>query len=414
MKKYALGPKFALFFSGYAVSGLGNWIDYVVINLYVYHLFGSASILGTFLAARLLPTLLFAPLGGYLADRFDRRRLLISCDLARAVLILLFLVVDTFPEFIVLALLLSSLDKINQAAQGAYVPDLVTYEQLLSANGWLRSAGSVAMILGPALGGVLVAQTGFIASFIIDSATFVVSALSLVLIGKSAAQQVAAKKADSCEKSTAGQMKAFLLGSRIMLCLFVVRFMDSLGSGSFLTALPVFGSQLDKGLAQNVGSSYGWLIGIWAVGALIGTMGAMRLWGKDKIPVLAGFTISTVIMAASIAMVFHMTTVLQCCLACLACGVGDGISGLVFQTSLMRQAPENIRGQVIGSSLAVMHTGTVVGMTVSAPFMDAYPVYFTTDVASGVIIVSAVAAYLVVGLRRSPEAGQSRLDAEVS
>jgi len=391
MKQFFARRDFALLWSGHTVSSLGTWIDYVVLNLYVYNLFGSASVLGSFLVVRLLPALLFGPLGGYLADRFPRRTLLVCCDAIRAVLVLGFLVVREIPAFFALGLALAALDKVHQAAQGAFIPDLVDDKDLLEANGMFRVSTSVTTVIGPATGALLVSSWGFPVAFILDSATFGFSAVATLLIrsGRRGAEDQDAPGSNS--RPDYRVALGFLAGSPALLYLLAIRFMDSLGSGAYMTGLPIFASSLDA----RQGASYGWLIGVWALGTLWGSLGMAR-WARTRhLPLAPGFAGAVLLMAAGMAWTFHARSLVPAMLAIFIGGVGDGLSGLLFQTTLMRTAPPAVRGRVIGSSLALLHGGAIAGMAAAGPFIERFPLRAVTDASSILIALSAVIGFLV-------------------
>ncbi len=407
MKKLFSRRDFALLWSGHAVSSLGTWIDFVVLNLYVYSLFGSASLLGSFLVARMVPALFFGPLGGHLADRFPRRNLLIACDLARALLVLGFLVVRDVPGFFALGIALAALDKVYQAAQGAFVPDLVEDEDLLEANGLMRVATSVTTVIGPATGAILVSSCGFQLAFILDSASFVFSALTTILIlhGRSGTRQPEGPVQAAAPRPDYRAALAFLAASPALVFLLAVRFMDSLGSGAYMTGLPLFANGLDA----SHGASYGWLIGAWALGTLWGSLGLARFVRRFSVPIAGGFAGAVLVMAGGMALTFHAPGLPLALAAIFVGGVGDGLSGLLFQTTLMRAAPQDVRGRVIGTSLAVLHGGSIAGMAASGPFFERFPLRALTDAASLLIAVSAVVGYLVAARRLSSlEAAERR------
>ncbi len=409
MNKLLARRDFALLWGGHAVSSLGTWIDYVVLNLYVYSLFGSASLLGSFLVARMVPALFFGPLGGHLADRFPRRQLLITCDLARAVIVLGFLVVRDIPAFFALGILLAALDKIYQAAQGAFVPDLVEDEELMEANGLMRVATSVTTVIGPATGAILVSSCGFHLAFLLDSASFLFSAVTTLAI-RHGRRDLEPSGASPQERPRPDYREAlaFLAASPALVFLLAVRFMDSLGSGAYMTGLPLFANRLDS----SQGASYGWLIGAWALGTLWGSLGLARLTRRFSIPLAEGFAGAVLVMAGGMALTFHAPGLPLALAAIFLGGVGDGLSSLLFQTALMRAAPQEVRGRVIGTSLAVLHGGAICGMAASGPFFERFPLRTLTDAASLLIAVSALVGYLVAARRLSSGQAAGRRPAQ--
>lgn len=138
-------------------------------------------------AVEFLPFLLFGLAGGVLVDRWDRRKVMAGADLLRGVLLLAIPALHATGQLqvwhiVALGFLLSSLGRFFLPARQALLPDLVPAEQLTRANAISEGAGQVAFVGGPALGGVLLAAFGAVNLFVIDAATFFVSAATVLLI----------------------------------------------------------------------------------------------------------------------------------------------------------------------------------------------------------------------------------------
>ena len=126
---------------------------------------------------------LVAPFAGALADRVDRKRLLVAADVARVPICLGFLLArtpDTLWIALACALLLSACGAFFEPASSAALPNLVDDADLPTANVILGSAWGVMLAVGAALGGIVAATLGRDAAFVIDAATFAVSALLIV------------------------------------------------------------------------------------------------------------------------------------------------------------------------------------------------------------------------------------------
>jgi predicted MFS family arabinose efflux permease len=175
------------FWAGQTISQLGSSFTFFALPLVVYKLTGSSVNLAIATAAYFLPYLLFGLVIGAWVDRVDRKRLMIAVDLGRAA------VIATIP-------LLSYLDALSvgwiyaaafatatltiafDSGQFAALPNLVPGDDLVTANGRLQASYSAAMVVGPLLAGVLVAVVDLETVFLVDSASFVGSAVSLGLV----------------------------------------------------------------------------------------------------------------------------------------------------------------------------------------------------------------------------------------
>src|SRR5579859_3360259 len=185
--KRRLSADFWKFWTGQTISNLGNSVTLFALPLLVYKLTGSALNLGLQSAAEMLPYLLFGLLLGALMDRVDRKRIMILTDIARGA------VIATIPLMFALGhlsvwwiygvgFLHSTLTICFEAGQFAAIPNLVDQDDLVTANGRIQASYSGASILGPVVAGLMVAFLPLASLLLLDSLSFLVSALSLVLV----------------------------------------------------------------------------------------------------------------------------------------------------------------------------------------------------------------------------------------
>ncbi|MFW5972574.1 MAG: MFS transporter [Bacteroidota bacterium] len=164
---------------GNIVSLLGDWFNTIALYTLVFELTGSPFALGAVFISKMLPWALASPIAGLVVDRFDRRHLMIVSDLLRAVVVLGFLLIDD-PAHVYLIYVLITLQvvigSVFQPAKSASVPNITTPAELLTANALSSATWSVMLAAGAALGGFATAWLGVDMVFIIDSATYVVSA----------------------------------------------------------------------------------------------------------------------------------------------------------------------------------------------------------------------------------------------
>jgi DHA3 family tetracycline resistance protein-like MFS transporter len=179
---------FALLWSGFAISLLGDGIYLVAIAWQAYDLSNTPTSLAVVGAAWTLPTVLLLLAGGVLSDRFDRRVLMMVADALRALAIgavgaLSLAGVLELWHLLVLVAIYGVGDALFHPAASAITPSLVPRDQLMEANALEHFVRPLAgRFAGPALGGVLVATAGPGTCFAIDAATFVVSAICIAAI----------------------------------------------------------------------------------------------------------------------------------------------------------------------------------------------------------------------------------------
>jgi MFS family permease len=185
----ALGERrFRLLFAGRAVSDFGDKLVPVALAFAVLELDSSASALGLVFAARMIPLVVLVLVGGVWADRLPRNLVMLTADGVRAVtqaVAAMLLITDRAEVWHLMALMAAygAAQAFFDPASTGLVPQTVSRPRLQQANGLLQLSRSTANVVGPAIGGLLVATVGPGWAFAADSATFVVSAAFLALLG---------------------------------------------------------------------------------------------------------------------------------------------------------------------------------------------------------------------------------------
>jgi MFS family permease len=179
--------------AGQFVSEMGNWF-YFIAGLGLVRVVSHASptAAGVLFVCRLLPFALFSPIAGTFVDRFSRRTVMIASDLIRAAVALMFLLVRDADDLWIAYLgtvLLSTLGAFFEGAKNAATPNLTGKEGLLAGTALMFSTRFLLMAIGSALGGWASAAFGYEIAFVINAASFVVSAFSVWLIPEEAVRE---------------------------------------------------------------------------------------------------------------------------------------------------------------------------------------------------------------------------------
>jgi MFS family permease len=176
---------FALLWTGESTSAVGSSITTVALPLAaVSTLHASSAMVSLLTAATWLPWLLIGLPAGVWIDRWPRRRTLMIADLASAIVLIIIPIaawthVLTMTMLLVAALLAGTAGIFFNIAFNAFLPHLVSAEDLLEGNSKLQTSASVAVVIGPGLGGLLAQAAGAVSGILIDSITFLVSAACL-------------------------------------------------------------------------------------------------------------------------------------------------------------------------------------------------------------------------------------------
>ncbi len=170
---------------GQIVSLLGDWFNFIAVQTIVFELTRSGLAAGLAIITSTLPAFFLTPLAGSLADRFDRRKIMITADLARALIALGMILVRTADQvwliYVLMALLVVFGSFFNPASSAA-IPNLVRRDQLYAANALSNSTWGAMLAIGALAGGIAIATVGRDAAFVINSISFLFSAAMLWLI----------------------------------------------------------------------------------------------------------------------------------------------------------------------------------------------------------------------------------------
>src|SRR5256885_8851884 len=173
---------FRRLYAANAVSQVGDWLNVVALLSLLLDLTGKGEAVALVYLTRFVPFFLLGPPAGVLADRISRRAILVTCDVLRAALVLCLLFVRS-PDQVWIVYLVMTAHAIASAflepAQAATLPSLVSREELVFASALENSLWSIAVAVGSAAGGVILALVGRCTAFVCDAASFLASALLL-------------------------------------------------------------------------------------------------------------------------------------------------------------------------------------------------------------------------------------------
>src|SRR5215207_8893885 len=176
--------------AGQFISELGNWFNFIAgLGLVRLVSGGSPTAAGIFFVCRLVPFAIASPIAGTFVDRFSRRQVMIVTDLARVAVAMMFLLVTNRDDLwiaYVATILLSTFGAFFDGAKNAATPNLTGKEGLLAGTALMFSSRFLLMAIGSALGGWAAAILGYKVAFLINAASFLVSAFTVWLIPEEA------------------------------------------------------------------------------------------------------------------------------------------------------------------------------------------------------------------------------------
>ncbi len=334
---------FQLFFAGQLISLVGTWMQTVAQSWLVYRITGSTLLLGTVGFASQIPVFLIAPIGGTVADRSNRHRVVIATQVASMLLAFVLAALTLTHriqvwQIMVLAAGLGIVNAFDIPARQAFLMDMVGREDLMNAIALNSSMFNGARIVGPAVAGIVVAWVGEGWCFFVNAVSYIAVIAGLLMMNVQPPVKLAVE-GSPIEHILEGfrfVVKAAPIRA-ILLLLGVV----SLVGMPYSVLMPVFASKILHGGAKELG----WLMGATGIGALLGalslaTRAGLRGLGKLIALCAGGFGVSLILFAAS--KMFWLSLILL-----LPVGFTMMVQMASTNTLLQSMVPDQMRGRVI-------------------------------------------------------------------
>src|SRR5215203_1165110 len=342
--------RFLRLWIGQGTSFVGDAVSMIALVVLVVEITGSASAVGGALVARLLPTIA-SPLAGVLADRVDRRVVLVVSDLARAVLVLGLVFARDLATIYVLIFLMGLARTLFNPTIRAAFPSVVGGGDLTRANALISGTFSVSETAGPALGGLLVATVGTDAAFVLDAVTYLISATLLSLT------PLARPQRDEDRAGFGEDLKAgftYLAGARVPLSIVLGAFLTVLTINITLPAEVFLARETFE--AGNAG--YGLLVGLWGGGMVLGS--ALMAALGDRVRLLPFYFVGVFVSALALVGVGISPTFVFALGALVVAGVANGTENVTTDTILQKRVPEAFLGRVFSVRFLGFSVGEIL------------------------------------------------------
>jgi MFS family permease len=407
---------FRLLAGGQFTSTIGDYCYAVALPWLVLSNRGGAILLGTVLACYGVPRMVLIPVGGVLADKIGARTVMLTADAARFVLVAALAVLATRHTISLAAL--GPIAAGIGAGEGLFIPasftimpSLLNGERLAAGNAISTAAVQAGSLLGPALGGALVAATGASTwAFAVDAASFAVSALTLALIPRKAAAGTMSAGEDGTAGADAaddgGQgVLAFLKKSRALQVILVVVIAANLaGGGLDGVALPSLAH------ATFGAAGYGALLACLAAGSVLGTLAAARTGGLRR-PVIFASAVFLV-DATALALTPYLGGEAGAAAALFVMGAANGLGNVTVLTVLQKWAPPALLGRVMAALMLCAFGSFPLSVVIAGVLVRQIGPSLFFPVAGGLVAVAILAGltqreFREFGARTDGDAGDA-------
>ncbi len=397
-------PNFAKLWLGGLISMTGDWILIVGLPFEIYRRTGSTLATGAMVLAFLIPSILLGSVAGVFVDRWDRQRLMVVINLLLALVMLPLLAIDALGIWIAYVVLFvgSSLELLFTPAEGALLPNLLENpdDDLVTANALNGMNNHLARLIGPAIGGIIVAVGGLFAVTVIDAVSFLVAAALIASIRTTHAR---AERHDTLEHEAADAWRRLLgewrdglrtvVNHPVLRALLVFFVITRIGEG--LTAT-LFVPWTTDALHSDA-TGYGLLLSTQAIGGLAGAIVIGRLGSRMdplRLVILGSLAFGLIDLG-----LFTYPAIYPYIGPALVVMVVVGVPGAAMMAGIatleQTLASDSHRGRVIGALGAVGAAGSLVGAIAAGFLGQAVPVVLLLVVqGSGYVIASLTVAWM--------------------
>jgi MFS family permease len=349
---------FRLLWLGQVVSQMGDWFDTIAVYTIALQLTGSSRSVALIMVARFLPSVVIGPSSGVVADRFSRRSIMITADLLRAAVVLGFLLVrrpDQMWLVYLLTVLQLAFSSFFEPAKTAAIPSIVANRELIAANTISAVTWSVMLTLGAAIGGIVAGSFGTSAAFMLDSFTFIASA---VLISRvhfprrpaRAKTKLTIRKALGITDTIEGA-RYVKHRSRVFAYL-LVKPAWGMGGG-ILTLLAVFGEKVFP-VAGKTATGIGVLFTARGIGTAIGPIIARRWAGETRRQMQTAIGFAFLIGGVFYFAFGTSQSFVLALLFLLIAHTGGSILWVFSTVLLQKEVEDEFRGRVFAAELALV------------------------------------------------------------
>jgi MFS family permease len=377
-------PEFRLLFLATFASGLGTWLAVIALTVDIQERTHSGKWVAALLIVDFLPTVAIGLFFSSVIDQISRKLLMVGADVVRCAVFAALPLAQSPGAVVALAAMAGLATGFFRPASMASLPNLVSDEDLPSANGLLRTIENVTITLGTLVGGIAAAAQGPHLGYGLNAASFAISAV--LLLG------IPARSLQAAPAPSRGRLRDIGDGFRLvrrtpaLLAVVVVWNLIAFAAGGANVA-EIF---LAKVSFSSGNFGFGFLWAASGVGLAVGSFVAPHFLARRGIGPLYGVPIAVMAVAYAATAVSPNVWIAGCFLA--VCGAGNGAAHVYNALLVQRGAPDEVRGRAFGIVMSVTFASYGLGMVIGGPLTDAVGPRWLYGLAAAVSTVAAVFA----------------------
>jgi predicted MFS family arabinose efflux permease len=399
---------FGLVWTSSLISDTGDWLLMIALPLYVFAITGSALGASTVFLAELLPVLLFGSALGVIVDRFDHRRTMIVVNLVQGLALLPLLLASADRLWVVytVAAIEAVLAAAFNPAKQSLLPQLVSADRLGTANSLMAVSDNIARLVGSPLGGLVFATAGLSGVVILDAASYLVSAV-LVMLSRRRPPGPAA------DTPAAGFFRQLTDGwstirrTKPLAAILAIECVAAVAQGVFLVLFVVYVVSVLRASDAEVGL----LRGVQAIGGILGGLLVGILIRRLSTRVLVGY--GFLLFGALALVTWNFSPISTASAFYVGFFIAMGIPGVATMAGLITivqtVSPPNAIGRVIATMQTAMQAAQGIGLLAAGLLADRLGVVAVLDGQATLYLVCGVLALVLlrvaIPLRDDPPTG---------
>lgn len=378
------------------VSNLGDWLDMLALmSLVAFKWNASPMEMSGVMLCIAGPMILFGPIAGLYADKFDRKRLMIWSDIIRAIVVIGFVFASSLWQIYILLILKGMFGALFVPAKNGKLKEIVSDDHMQQAMGMSAMINNGSKIVGPMLSGVLVSSIGVTTAFYIDSFTFILSALLLIGVPKSQYDKDEDEHKDSKQETMLQRMNSGFNVLKSVPVLFYGLLILSLA----MLAIQIADSQIMILLRLMEGDPVD-VAGYAMAASGAGVFVMSAIWSKKQPPSLAfvlalGLSLVGISLGIAPLLIDLPMWIINLFFPVLFFIAGAGLGSIIvpFNVGVQKATPVQYSGRVFGTINSMVTLATVIGMLLGGVLSQLLGVTVTFIISGSLLLVVGLATF---------------------
>ncbi|WBL17225.1 MFS transporter [Sutcliffiella sp. NC1] len=365
-KKYILYTK--------ALSDFGSFMDIIILNVLVYTATGSAVWMAAVMAARTIGGVVASLFSGILADRYNRRKIMIYTDFIRAAIILLLI---PFPEPIMVvsvAFLIGLLNTCFMVSFSSEIPQIFGQDKIVETNSLVARLTSISLVVGFIGAGIITELLGTNVTLLIDSLTYIFSGLVLLAVKWEAGTKTSKKVLSGVKNKLTSiwfdmkEVFAYLKVAPLLLMVNTVFLIGAFAGSSHNLGIPLLAESISF---ERQTFYYGMIWGVWGIGSILATytLPKLKIVRDDRIYFV--YFVAEMFMSVGFITFLSSNILFIIFLFAFITGIFDA-SFNTLHASILQKADNSIRGRVFGVGMLLKSLGFAVGFIIAPAILEKF------------------------------------------